>query len=30
MIRVRDLRATDIDAVMTIQQHSVTASPWTR
>jgi ribosomal-protein-alanine N-acetyltransferase len=30
MIRVRDFRATDIDAVMGIQQHSVTASVWTR
>jgi ribosomal-protein-alanine acetyltransferase len=30
MIRVRDFRATDIDAVMGIQQHSVTASAWTR
>jgi ribosomal-protein-alanine acetyltransferase len=28
-IRVRDFRAGDIDAVMAIQQHSVTASPWT-
>jgi [ribosomal protein S18]-alanine N-acetyltransferase len=30
MIRVRDFRAGDVDAVMTIQQHSVTASTWTR
>lgn len=30
MIRVRDFRASDIDAVMAIQQHSVTASVWTR
>lgn len=30
MIRVRDFRASDIDAVMGIQQHSVTASVWTR
>jgi len=30
MIRVRDFRAGDIDAVMAIQQHSVTASAWTR
>jgi ribosomal-protein-alanine N-acetyltransferase len=30
MIRVRDFRASDIDAVMGIQQHSVTASAWTR
>ena len=30
MIWVRDFRATDIDAVMGIQQHSVTASAWTR
>lgn len=30
MIRVRDFRAGDIDAVMAIQQHSVTASTWTR
>jgi ribosomal-protein-alanine acetyltransferase len=30
MIRVRDFRASDIDAVMGIQQHSVTASTWTR
>jgi [ribosomal protein S18]-alanine N-acetyltransferase len=30
MIRVRDLRAGDIDAVLAIQQHSVTASVWTR
>jgi ribosomal-protein-alanine N-acetyltransferase len=29
-IRVRDFRAGDIEAVMGIQQHSVTASPWTR
>ena len=29
-IRVRDFRAGDIDAVMAIQQHSVTASTWTR
>ena len=30
MIRVRDFRAGDVDAVMAIQQHSVTASVWTR
>jgi ribosomal-protein-alanine N-acetyltransferase len=30
MIRVRDFRAGDVDAVMAIQQHSVTASAWTR
>jgi [ribosomal protein S18]-alanine N-acetyltransferase len=30
MIRVRDFRAGDVDAVMVIQQHSVTASAWTR
>lgn len=29
-IRVRDFRAGDIDAVMGIQQHSATASTWTR
>jgi ribosomal-protein-alanine acetyltransferase len=29
-IRVRDFRAGDIDAVMAIQQHSVTASLWNR
>ena len=29
-IRVRDFRAGDIDVVMGIQQHSVTASTWTR
>jgi len=30
MIRVRDFRAGDVDAVLGIQQHSVTASAWTR
>src|SRR3954463_7080233 len=30
MIRVRDFRATDVGAVLAIQQHSVTASAWTR
>lgn len=30
MIRVRDLRAGDIDAVLGIQHHSVTASTWNR
>ena len=30
MIRVRDFRVSDTDAVMVIQQHSVTASAWTR
>jgi ribosomal-protein-alanine acetyltransferase len=29
-IRVRDFRAGDVDAVLAIQQHSVTASMWTR
>ena len=29
-IRVRDFRAGDVDAVMAIQGHSVTASEWTR
>jgi len=30
MIRVRDFRTGDIDAVIAIQQHSVTASTWNR
>ena len=29
-IRVRDFRAGDIEAVMAIQHHSVTASLWNR